>query len=143
MFDLLERSDGVEVASCTHQIALHRVSQGDQTMVEYTVDFSNDADAQICQDTRFKRQAELKAMQHYFGKVAVTAEDPDWIRHELEQLPLAQVTVTDCCLTLLLYSLLFCSQAFRSLHQSFVDSPQSHHLIRIFVWLIKGPKIDL
>merc|ERR1712166_73226 len=67
VLDLLERSDGVEVASCTHQIVLHRVSQGDQTMVEYTVDFSNDADAQICQDTRFKRQAELKAMQEDFG----------------------------------------------------------------------------
>merc|ERR1712166_569182 len=67
VLDLLERSDGVEVASCTNQIVLHRVSQGDQTMVEYTVDFSNDADAQICQDTRFKRQAELKAMQEYFG----------------------------------------------------------------------------
>merc|ERR1712166_707756 len=73
VLDLLERSDGVEVASCTHQIVLHRVSQGDQTMVEYTVDFSNDADAQICQDTRFKRQAELKAMQEYFGLKAPAA----------------------------------------------------------------------
>jgi hypothetical protein len=76
VLDLLERNDGVEVTSCTHEIVLHRISQGEQTMVEYTVDFSNDADAQICQDTRFKRQTELKAMQAYFEVAPVQAEAP-------------------------------------------------------------------
>lgn len=66
VLDLLERTDGVEVASCMHQIGLKRITQDNTTFIEWTVDFSNDADAQVLQDSRFKRQDELKAMQEYF-----------------------------------------------------------------------------
>ena len=64
VFDLLERNDGVEVASCMHEISLTNItqatisveivqhmtcllSQDNSTLVEYTVDYSNDVDAQV------------------------------------------------------------------------------------------------
>merc|ERR1711934_957175 len=68
VFDLLERTDGVAVASCLHQISLKRTSQDDTTYMQWTVDFSNDADAQVLQDSRFKRQEALTEMQNYFAK---------------------------------------------------------------------------
>merc|ERR1711966_46813 len=68
VFDLLERNDGVEVASCMHEISLTNITQGNSTLVEYTVDYSNDVDAQVCQDTQFKRKQELEQMQEYFAR---------------------------------------------------------------------------
>merc|ERR1711907_839 len=68
VLDLLERDDGVNVASCMHQISLKRITQDDSTFVSWTVDFSNDADAQVCQDSQYKRQEALRQMQAYFAK---------------------------------------------------------------------------
>merc|ERR1712232_309314 len=37
VLDLLERTDGVEVASCCHQIGLKRITQDNTTFIEWTV----------------------------------------------------------------------------------------------------------
>eukprot|EP00658_Telonema_sp_P-2_P059405 TRINITY_DN4828_c0_g2_i2.p1 TRINITY_DN4828_c0_g2~~TRINITY_DN4828_c0_g2_i2.p1 ORF type:complete len:299 (+),score=64.63 TRINITY_DN4828_c0_g2_i2:104-1000(+) len=68
VLDLLERSDGVRVSSCVHSIRLGRVTQTDSTYVEWNVDYSNDADAQICQDARYKVKDYLTGMQQYFRR---------------------------------------------------------------------------
>eukprot|EP00658_Telonema_sp_P-2_P003054 TRINITY_DN11120_c0_g1_i3.p1 TRINITY_DN11120_c0_g1~~TRINITY_DN11120_c0_g1_i3.p1 ORF type:complete len:202 (-),score=40.15 TRINITY_DN11120_c0_g1_i3:367-972(-) len=66
VFDLLERSDGIAVSSCMHEIMVTRITQDDTCLVEWTVDYSNDADAQVIQDTVYKRQADLVALQRYY-----------------------------------------------------------------------------
>eukprot|EP00656_Telonema_subtile_P010722 TRINITY_DN15206_c0_g1_i2.p1 TRINITY_DN15206_c0_g1~~TRINITY_DN15206_c0_g1_i2.p1 ORF type:complete len:335 (-),score=81.00 TRINITY_DN15206_c0_g1_i2:225-1229(-) len=69
--DLIERSDGVQVSSCVHEICLKRVAQDNSTFVQYSVEFSNDADYQVCEDAKYKRKEDLINMQLYFELTGV------------------------------------------------------------------------
>ena len=66
-FQLLSRNDGVNCSSCQHIVTLKPVTSAGSTFVEWTVDYSNDADAATIMDTQFKRQSDLAALQAYFA----------------------------------------------------------------------------
>jgi len=65
-FQMLSRTDGVNVSSCQHRVSLKAVTSTSSTFVEWTVDFSNDADATVILDSQFKRRSDLTALQTYF-----------------------------------------------------------------------------
>eukprot|EP00658_Telonema_sp_P-2_P054507 TRINITY_DN43362_c0_g1_i2.p1 TRINITY_DN43362_c0_g1~~TRINITY_DN43362_c0_g1_i2.p1 ORF type:complete len:531 (+),score=150.19 TRINITY_DN43362_c0_g1_i2:174-1766(+) len=67
-FELLARTDGVECSSCQHSIRLTPVTLSNSTFVEWTVDFSNDAEAQVLMDCQYKRQDALRGLQAYFAE---------------------------------------------------------------------------
>jgi len=67
-FQLLSRNDGVNCSSCQHIVTLKPVTSAGSTFVEWTVDYSNDADAATIMDTQFKRQSDLAALQAYFAQ---------------------------------------------------------------------------
>lgn len=66
-FELLSRTDGVVCSSCLHSIRLLPVTTAGSTFVEWSVDFSNDADAAVIIDAQFKRKEALEALQSYFA----------------------------------------------------------------------------
>ena len=65
-FQMLSRTDGVSVSSCQHRVSLKAITSTSSTFVEWTVDFSNDADAAVILDSQFKRRSDLTALQTYF-----------------------------------------------------------------------------
>merc|ERR1711959_600158 len=63
-YSLIISEPAVSYSSQLNKIRLQRITTSDtpQTFVEWTSDFSNDADAQVIQDSRFKKQDGFKAL---------------------------------------------------------------------------------
>ena len=66
-FDIISRSDGVNVTSCQHRVALKSVTASNSTFVQWTIDFSNDADAAVILDAQYKRKTALEEIQSWFA----------------------------------------------------------------------------
>lgn len=54
-FDIIASEPSLSVTSALHTISLIRVTSDNSTFVQWTTDFSNDADTAIVEDSRFKK----------------------------------------------------------------------------------------
>ena len=66
-WDLVESEPAVPYLSCIHTIHLKRVTDTNQTFLEWTTDFSQDAGQEAVQDCRFKRLEAFKELKALFA----------------------------------------------------------------------------
>ena len=63
VFDVVDASPALRCMSQLHAIMLHRVTSTDETVVEWTTDFSSDVTAETIVDARYKRLEALDDMR--------------------------------------------------------------------------------
>lgn len=61
-YDVIESVPAVRYLSAIHTIKLRRITSTKHTFVEFTSDYSKDADASVIQDSKFKKLEFLKAL---------------------------------------------------------------------------------
>jgi len=61
-WDLVESTPPHYVLSASYAVRLRRITQGNATFVEWTVDFSNDATTAVIEDAKFKARDHFKAL---------------------------------------------------------------------------------
>ncbi len=54
-FEVISSEPASSVTSVIHTIALKKVTASNATFIEWVTDFSNDANAEVISDSRFKR----------------------------------------------------------------------------------------
>jgi Ca2+-binding EF-hand superfamily protein len=89
-YDVIESVPAVRYLSAIHTIKLRRITSTKHTFVEFTSDYSKDADASVIQDSKFKKLEFLKAL-----KVASESKAAKFFRQlnfaKLEHLTVGQV----------------------------------------------------
>ncbi|GJJ76888.1 hypothetical protein EMPS_09247 [Entomortierella parvispora] len=67
-FDFIEAQPPVGFMSALHTISLRRVTSNNTTFVEWTADFSSDAQLAVIEDSRYKRQEGLEDLAKAVAK---------------------------------------------------------------------------
>jgi len=75
-WELIESIPSLSVLGVIHTIKLRRVTDVNQTFIEWTTDFSSDASQQVIQDARFKQLDHFKALIAAVGGAAESKDAP-------------------------------------------------------------------
>ncbi|KAF8983235.1 Sister chromatid cohesion protein DCC1 [Entomortierella lignicola] len=67
-FDFIEAQPPVEFMSALHTITLHKVTANNTTFVEWSAEFSSDAQLAVIEDSRYKRQEGLEDLAKAVAK---------------------------------------------------------------------------
>ncbi|KAF8940140.1 hypothetical protein BGZ58_007617 [Dissophora ornata] len=67
-FDFIEAQPPVDFMSALHTISLRKVTANNTTFVEWSAEFSSDAQLAVIEDSRYKRQEGLEDLAKAVGK---------------------------------------------------------------------------
>jgi nucleoside-diphosphate kinase len=73
-YELIESTPAVKYMSAVHTWKLRRITHDNSTLIEFTSDFSKDADQTVIQDSKFKKLDFFKDLRTALGKGAGKAE---------------------------------------------------------------------
>jgi nucleoside-diphosphate kinase len=76
-YELIESTPAVKYMSAVHTVKLRRITHDNSTLIEFTSDFSKDADTAVIQDSKYKKLDFFKDLRTALGKGAGKAEKKD------------------------------------------------------------------
>ena len=69
-YSIISSEPSISYTSANHEISLIEVTNSDQTFIEWTTNFSNDASLEVIEDSRFKKKEGFKDLKEYLSMMA-------------------------------------------------------------------------